>query len=548
MKKFYWLNKNSRDFLKRGYITEDMTAEERVHEIAKQAEKYLGIKGYAEKFEDYMSRGWFSLSSPVWANYGRKSGLPCSCNNSYIPDTTAGILTKLAEVGIMSKYGAGTSAFFGSVRGRGSIISTGGTSNGSVNFMELFESITNVISQGSTRRGSFAAYLPVDHPDVEEFLQIRSEGHPIQNMSIGITISDKWMKEMIEGDKSKRKIWTKIIQKRFETGYPYLFFYDTVKRDRPKCYKDLKFKIHSSNLCSEITLPSEEDISFVCVLSSMNLLHYDEWKDTDAVEILTYFLDTVTTEYILKTENIQYMEAAHKFAKEHRAIGLGVLGWHSYLQSKMIAFESMEAKFKNAEIFKRINEKSLKASKELADLYGEPKVLKGYGERMTTRMAIAPTKSSSFILGHVSQGIEPLNSNYYVEDLAKGKFTYRNPFLEEVLNKHEQNTEKVWKTILLHGGSVQHLDFLSKEEKEVFKTFGEISQKEIVIQAAQRQKFIDQSQSLNLMIPPSTSPKDVSKLLIEGWEMGIKTFYYQKSANPAQELARNILNCSNCEA
>jgi ribonucleoside-diphosphate reductase alpha chain len=299
--------------------------------------------------------------------------------------------------------------------------------------------------------------------------------------------------------------------------------------------------------CSEIQLFSDESNSFVCVLSSLNLLHWDEIVETDAVETMIMFLDSVCQEFIDKTEGIKYMEDARRFAMSQRALGLGVLGWHSYLQSRMIPFESMQAKLKNVEIWKAIRERADKTTEQMAKDYGEPDMLKGYGRRNVTTLAVAPTTSSSFILGQVSPSIEPLNSNYFVKNLAKGKFTYKNPYLKEVLKNHEKNDEETWKSILIKGGSVQHLDFLSQEEKEVFKTFGEISQKEVVIQAAQRQKYIDQSQSLNLMIPPSASPKEVNSLLIEGWEMGIKTFYYQRSANPAQELARSILTCSSCE-
>jgi ribonucleoside-diphosphate reductase alpha chain len=280
----------------------------------------------------------------------------------------------------------------------------------------------------------------------------------------------------------------------------------------------------------------------------MNLLHYDDWKNTDAVKVLTYFLDTVTTEYINKTINIPYMDASHNFAKRQRAVGLGVLGWHSFLQSKMIPYESMESKFLNSEIFKFLNEQTLEASKELADLYGEPEMMVGTGERMATRMAIAPTKSSSFILGQVSESTEPSDSNYYVKKLAKGSFTYKNPYLKKVLVAKDKDNDEVWKSILENGGSVQHLNFLDELEKDVFKTFGEISQKEVVIQAAQRQKYIDQGQSLNLIIHPKTPPKDVSQLLIFGWENGIKGFYYQKGMNPSLILSRSINECKSCEA
>jgi len=547
-KEYYWLNSHSRLFLERGYVEPGITPEERINQIANNAEKILKIKGFADKFMDYMAKGFYSLATPIWTNFGNKRGLPVSCFNSHVSDTMVSILTKTAEVGMMSKYGGGTSGYFGDLRARGTPISAGGESSGAVHFMEIFDKVANVISQGSARRGSFAAYLPIEHPDIEEFLQIRSEGHSIQNMSIGITVNDKFMQGVVDGDKDKRKIWAKVIQKRFETGYPYIMFSDTVNKNAPKVYKDNKLKIKSSNLCSEINLFSDENNSFVCVLSSLNLLHWDEIKDTDAIETLVYFLDAINEEFIQKTENMKYMEAAHNFAKSQRALGMGVLGWHSLLQSKMIPFESMEAKLLNTSIWKVIRERADKATEQMAQEYGEPELLKGYGRRNVTTLAVAPTTSSSFILGQVSPSIEPLNSNYFVKNLAKGKFTYKNPYLKEILKKYEQNNDETWKSILVKGGSVQHLEFLTEEEKEVFKTFGEISQKEIVIQAAQRQKYIDQSQSLNLMVPPSASPKEVNALLIEGWQMGIKTFYYQRSANPAQELARSILTCSSCEA
>jgi ribonucleotide reductase alpha subunit len=690
-KDYYWLNSHSRLFLSRDYLESDITPEQRVRQIAENAEKILKVKGFADKFEGYMKRGFYSLATPVWCNFGNNRGLPVSCYGSFVDDRMESILTKAAEVGTMSKGGGGTSGYFGSLRPRGTKISVGGESSGAVHFMEIFDKISEVISQGSARRGSFAAYMPIEHADIEEFLRIRSEGHSIQNMSIGVTVTDEFMNGLVAGDKDKRAIWAKVIQKRFETGYPYIMFVDTANKNAPKVYKDKGLEIKASNLCvapetllttkdgdivigenegkevevwngkewsktkivktgtnqqtlkikfvrrqfddedtetvdfgeirttdyhkfylkdgsevraselkpgtvllpfndcrgrlfrtevisikhdvpsdtycvnepkehkavfngiltgncSEIQLFSDESHSFVCVLSSLNLLHWDEIVETDAVETIVRFLDAVCQEFIDKTEGVKYMEDARRFAIEQRALGLGALGWHSYLQSKMIAFESMEAKLKNAEIWRTIRERADKETERMAEDYGEPPLLKGYGRRNVTTLAVAPTTSSSFILGQVSASIEPLNSNYFVKNLAKGKFTYKNPYLKEVLKKYERNDEDTWKSILVKGGSVQHLDFLTKEEKDVFKTFGEISQKEIVIQAAQRQKHIDQSQSLNLTISPSASPKDVNKLLIEGWEMGVKTFYYQRSANPAQELARSILSCASCES
>lgn len=546
----YWLNKESRTFLSRDYLLPGVTPEQRIRQIAESAQAILKIEGFADRFETYVRRGWFSLSSPIWSNFGLARGHPISCNGSFLDDSMESLWTKLGEVGTMTQYGAGTSGYFGAMRPRGTPIKGGenGKASGPVHYMELFDKAMTVVSQGAVRRGSFAAYLPVEHADIEEFLMIREEGNPIQHLSIGVTVTDAWMKAMTEGDKDKRRVWGKIIKKRFESGYPYVTFIDTVNRGAPQVYRDLRKLIVASNLCSEVLLPSSPDESFVCDLSSLNLLHWEDWKDTDAVETLTFFLDAVMTDYIAKTASIPYMAAAHRFAVNHRALGVGVLGWHSLLQSRSVPFESMEAKLLNTQIHRAIRDKTLAASREMATLFGEPPLLKGYGLRNTTTMAIAPTTSSSHILGQVSQGIEPLNSNYYVKDLAKSKSTYRNPYLTIVLAAHDKDNEATWKSILLKGGSVQHLAFLTDNERAVFKTFGEISQKEIVIQAAARQRFIDQGQSLNLMIPPKTPPREVSELMIMAWTLGVKGLYYQRSANPAQELGRSILACASCEA
>lgn len=547
MSDIYWLNDDSRKFLERGYLLPNETPEQRIADIATKAQDYLGIEGWADKFIDYMHRGFFSLSSPIWSNFGRDRGLPISCFGSYIPDDMEKILGKIAEVGTMSKVGGGTSAYFGDVRHRGAEISTGGTSTGVHHQLTVFDALTNYISQSNVRRGSFAAYLPIDHGDIEEFLGIRGEGNSIQDLSIGVTVSDEWMKSMIAGDKQKRGIWGKVIKKRYESGYPYIFFSDNANNQAPQVYKDKNKRINASNLCTEIFLSTEDDESFVCDLSSLNLAKWAEIVETDAIETLTFFLDAVMTEFINKTRGIKNMESPHKFAVTQRALGLGVLGWHSYLQQESIAFESMEAKLQNSVIFKTIQERTIAASKEMALQYGVPLLMEGYGLRNSCLVAIAPTTSSSFILGQVSPSIEPLNSNYFTKDLAKGKFTFKNPELTKVLRNYDKDDSPTWRSILEKGGSVQHLKFLTDHEREVFKNFGEISQKEILIQSAQRQKYIDQGQSINMMVPPNTKPKEVNELLVWAWENGIKSLYYQRSANPAQELARSLNECSTCE-
>lgn len=557
-KEIYWLNKDSRKFLSRDYLLEGETPEQRISDIAIRAEEILSMSDlfpdfagkFAAKFLSYIERGFYSFSSPVWSNFGRLRGLPISCFGSFIPDTMAGILGKTSEVGMMTKNGGGTSAYFGALRGRGEPISSGGESTGAVHFMELYDKLMGIVSQGNVRRGSFAAYLPIDHKDIEEFLKIQDESHPIQDISIGVCVSDAWLDKMVAGDKKARKVWASVIQKRYETGYPYIFFTDNANNQAPEIYKIKGLTINNSNLCTEIMLSNDTEESFVCDLSSYNLEKWDEIVETDAIETLIYFLDAVMTEFIDKTEGIPYMDAPRKFAINQRALGAGVLGWHSLLQSKMIPFESMDAKILNNEIWTTIRERADKATEYLASIYGRAPIYEGTDiqRRNVTTLAIAPTTSSSFILGQVSPSIEPLNSNYFVKDLAKGKFTYKNPYLCKLLKELNNNTDEVWRSILMRGGSVQHLDILSQEQKDVFKTFGEISQKEIIIQAAQRQKKIDQGQSLNLMIPPNTPIKDVNQLILFAHEQGLKSLYYQRSSNPAQELARSILTCKSCEA
>ena len=543
----------------RGYLVDGQTTEERVAYIAKHAEKMLDKPGFAKKFEEYVSRGWISLATPVWANFGLERGLPISCFGSYLSDDMGSILYSQAEVGMMSKFGGGCSGYFGALRSRGASITNNGTSHGPVHFMQLFEKLLDVVSQGATRRGVFAAYLPVEHPDILEFLDIGTEGNPIQKINHAVTVGDKWLKEMEAGDKEKREIWAKVIQRRGEIGYPYILFRDNANNQKPDVYKDNDLAIHASNVCSEIMLPSKEDWSFVCCLSSINLLHYDEWKDTDLVETMIYFLDAVMTDFINKLEALRdsdkpdkrkafmFMERAYNFAKANRALGLGVLGYHSLLQAKGLAYESIEAGKLNLEVFKSIREHADKASAEMAKDYGEPELLKGYGRRHTTLLAVAPTTSSAFILGQVSQGIEPVWSNCYVKDVAKLKVTIKNPFLEKLLEEKGQNKKDVWNSIRDNDGSVQHLEFLTDEEKEVYRTFAELDQSVIIDRAAVRQKYIDQGQSLNIMVPPSVPPKEINAIYMQAWKQGVKALYYQHSMNAAQELTRQKI-CVACES
>ena len=557
--KFYWLNDDSRTFLSRGYLSKGETAETRIREIADKAEWYLKdmtlaeenkskFDGFADKFYEYMSRGYYSLASPVWANYGKKRGLPVSCFGSYIDDNMESILYGVAENGMLMKNGGGCSGYFGAVRHRGAPITDQGESSGSVHFMQMYDTLASVVSQGSVRRGFFAAYQDIEHPDADEFLDIGTEGNPIQGLTTSVVVSDEFIDAVKAGDAEKRRLWAKVLQRRSEIGYPYIMFSDNVNRNKPQVYLDKNMKIHASQMCSEIALPSTVDETFTCVLSSLNLLHWDDIKQTDAVEVLTMFLDTVNEEFVRKSEGQDYLKRARKFAQNHRALGAGVLGWHSYLQSKMIGFESKAAAQLNNEIAKTFAERSHAASRELAVLLGEPPVLEGYGMRNTTTMAIAPTKSSSFILGQVSQSIEPEFSNCYVKDLAKMKVTIKNPYLQELLKEKGMDIEEVWDSIKVADGSVQHLDILTEDEKSVFKTFSEIDPYAIINQAAIRQSYIDQSQSLNLMLDPDLSVKEINALYLYAHELGIKNLYYAYSMSKAQSLTRKKLATSECAA
>ena len=546
--KLWWKNEESEQILNRGYLLKGETVEGAIERICSAAAQRLYKPELKEAFKEMVERGWMSLSSPVWANMETERGLPISCFNVHVPDYIEGITHKLGEVIMQTKLGGGTSAYFGALRERGSAVTDNGKSSGAVSFMRLFDTAMDTISQGGVRRGAFAAYMDIDHGDIEEFLSIKDIGHPIQNLFFGVCVPDYWMQDMIDGDIKKREIWAKVLESRQQKGLPYIFFSDNVNRNKPQVYKDMNLTIHASNLCSEIMLPSTEDESFICCLSSMNLELYDEWKDTNAVKLAIFFLDAVLQEFIAKSEDNYYLKAANTFARRHRALGLGVLGWHSYLQKNMIPFEGLTAKQLTASIFQDIQEKAVKASKDLAWIYGEPELLKGYGRRNTTLLAIAPTTSSSAILGQTSPGIEPFSSNYYKAGLSKGNFMRKNKYLKALLVQRGIDNEDTWRSIMLHHGSVQHLKELTSEEKEVFKTFKEISQLEIVQQASIRQKYIDQSQSLNLNIPADLPVKDVNKLLIEAWKLGIKTLYYQRSQSVSKEMVTNLVSCKSCEA
>ena len=552
--KYWWLNEESQQVLNRGYLLKGETTMDAIDRIATAASQRLFKPELKEAFKELIERGWMSLSSPIWANMGTKRGLPISCFNVNIPDSVEGITHKVGEVIMQTKIGGGTSGYFGELRGRGAAITDNGKSSGAVSFMKLFDTTMDVVAQGGVRRGAFAAYLDIDHPDIEEFLQIKDIGNPIQNLFTGVCVPDYWMQDMIDGDDEKRQIWARVLESRQQKGLPYIFFTDNVNRNKPDIYKELNLSINASNLCSEIALPSTQEESFICCLASMNLELYDEWKDTNAVKLAIYFLDAVLSEFIEKTKGNYYLRNARNFAKRHRALGLGVMGWHSYLQSIGRPFGHPLNIGLTNQIFSKIQRDTYQASIELGQIYGyapifnetnEPNIVK---RRNTTLMAIAPTTSSSAILGQVSPGIEPYSSNYFKAGLAKGNFIRKNRYLQDLLKNKNLDNEETWRTIMLDGGSVQKVEGLTEDEKEMFKTFKEISQADILKQASARQKFIDQSQSLNINIPAEISVKDVNRLIIDAWKDGVKTLYYQRSSSVSKDLVTNLVTCSSCES
>lgn len=551
--KYWWLTDESKQMLERGYLLPNQIVDEKLNSICKYAASfYKDEEGLKEKFLELFERGWCSLSSPIWANFGEDRGLPISCFNTYIPDSMDGIYGALHEVAMETKLGGGTSGYF-KLRSIGSPIKGGGISSGLMSFVELFDTTTKVVSQAGVRRGAFAAYVDIEHPEIEKFLTVKDKQSSLQSINTGICVSDEWMKLMEDGDKEKREIWAKILKSRREKGIPYLFFSDTVNKNKPQIYKDTNSIINASNLCNEIYLPTSETESFVCCLLSMNLFTYDEWKNTDTVKLAVMFLDAVMSDFIKKVKDIPSMYKTYNFAKRHRALGLGVMGWHSLLQQKMIPFESFEAQQLNTSIFKYLKENSYKASVEIGDKYGYAPIFdevetSDIKRRNTTLLALAPTTSSSSILGQVSPSVEPYASNYFVAGLAKGSFTRKNLQLENLLINKNKNTEDVWKSIIQNQGSVQHLDFLTDIEKEVFKTFQEISPFTIIQQASARQYFIDQGQSINLKIPNAMSIRDVNKVHMEAWKLGLKGLYYQRGTSVAKEAVLSMMECKSCEA
>lgn len=565
-----WLLPDQRLFLERDYIDEGQTPEQRYDEICDTIENYClkmsqtvdsieYSRGIGDRFRNYIQKGWVSFSTPVLINFGKPNNLPISCNKSILSDSLDDIYKGIHELGMLAKYGAGTSQNFSNLRPIGSDISTGGTSNSVLDWIELYADMMSKTNQNRARRGFLTAYLSVDHPEILSFLDIGTHRIPtdkqrfLQTITTGVTLPIGWLKSMKEGDKDKRKIWAKILKTRQEIGYPYILDLENANKDRPQVYKDKGMEIVTSNICNETVEYTDEHKTFACCLSSANAYYFDEWKDDENfIFDMSLMLDCVIEEYIEKGSKLAGLEKAVRFAKEHRSIGLGILGFHSYLQKKSIVFGELASYSINHNIFSKLREDSDRASEWMAEHWGEPEILKGYGMRNTTRLAQAPTKSTSYIMGgltlNLSEGIEPHKSNYTSKKLAKIQSEVKNHELQELLKTKNKDTKEVWDSILKHNGSVQHLDFLEQREKDIFRTFSEISQVDVIKLAGQRSKFIDQGQSVNIMIHPDTPPKDVNKLHLLAFEEGVKGLYYQYSINASQKFSQELMTCSSCEA
>jgi len=548
-------------YLDEGIAPENLKAEaiNRAEALVDRAEELLGWK--LPTLRHGMRRGWSSPASPIWSNFGKERGLPISCNGSVMADSRSSILKKVAEIGEMSGRGAGTSLYMGNLRPFGASISSGGKSEGPVHFARLVQEQVQVISQSNVRRGNCAVYLDIEHDDIDRWMQMRSttEGdhHAIQHLSFGVVIGDEWMMDFLKEPKggAKRLLLAKIVNKRKSTGFPYIIFRDAANRDRHPRLVELELEIKASNLCTEIMQHSTPDESFVCDLSSINLLYWDEFKNTDFIREMIYFLDAVMTEYIRKIRALEktdpdafwMMEAALRHAERWRALGLGTLGWHSYLQSKLIPIESDRASELNIEIHQRLAVESRAASRYLALMHGEPEGLKGTGDRNVSVNALAPTQSSSVICGQASQSIEPWTAVVFVNDTAKVSFTQYNTGFVELARSRGQDTPDMWQSVLQRGGKVDHLDWLTDLEKEVYKPWVDMDQKILTRQNADRQKFIDQGISFNVMMPATAKMKDDVELIVYAWELGLKSLYYRRGVNKTQAAAR-VEACVACEA
>ena len=546
-----------------GYLYNGETPRDAYQRVATTVARRLKKPEMAETFFDYIWKGWLCLASPVLSNTGTERGLPISCFGIDVADSILDIGTKNLEMMLLAKHGGGVGIGINQIRPSGAEITMNGTSDGVVPFCKLYDSSILATNQGAVRRGAASVNLNIDHKDWEDWLEIREPKGDVNRQSLNLhqctIIGDKFMRKLRDGDKVARRKWGKLLQKRKATGEPYIMYKGNVNKQNPSMYKDNALKVFMTNICSEIVLHTDENHSFVCCLSSLNLAKYHEWKDSNLIYDSIWFLDGVLEEFIQKAKNRRGFENAVRSAEKGRALGLGVLGWHTYLQQKGFPFEGLLAQYETRRIFSQIKIESERASMALAETFGEPLWCVGTGMRNTHLRAIAPTVSNSKLAGNISPGIEPWAANVFTDQSAKGTFIRKNPTLVGVLEEHNLNTEKIWKQILKDGGSVQGIKALDKimvgpdkdiPIKEVYKTFKEINQLELVNQAGIRQQYIDQSVSLNLAFPAQADPKFINKVHLEAWKKGIKTLYYMRTESVLRgDIAAAAMdeNCMSCD-
>jgi ribonucleoside-diphosphate reductase alpha chain len=551
---------NTEEYIKtitNGYLINNETPKEAYKRVCRAVTNRLNqTKAFEDKLFSYIWNNWLCLATPVLANTGTDRGLPISCFGVDVGDSIQDIGMKNLEMMLLAKHGGGVGIGMNMLRPAGApIANSNGTTDGVVPFCKIYDSTILATSQGNVRRGAASVNLNIEHDDFWEWIEIREPKGDVNrqclNMHQCVVVSDKFMRKLEEGDQESRRRWAKVLQKRKATGEPYVMFRGNVNKANPEMYKKNGLKVFMTNICSEIALYTDESHSFVCCLSSLNLAKYDEWKDTDLVYTATMFLDGVLEEFIQKAKNMRGFENSVRSAEKGRALGLGVLGWHTYLQQKGMSFEGLPAQMHTRSIFSHIKLESERASRDMARIYGEPLWCRGFGMRNTHLRAVAPTVSNSKLSGNVSAGIEPWAANVFTEQSAKGTFIRKNPELEKTLRKIGMNTKEVWDKILEDGGSVQGLDFLDsylfvngevkhiddprystalvESVKDVYKTFKEINQMEIIKQASIRQRYVDQSVSLNLAFPTEASPKWINQVHMEAWNQGIKTLYYMRT-------------------
>ena len=545
-----------------GYLYNGETPREAYMRVATTVAKRLKRPEMAETFFDYIWKGWLCLASPVLSNTGTDRGLPISCFGIDVADSIIDIGTKNLEMMLLAKHGGGVGIGINQIRPAGAEITMNGTSDGVVPFCKIYDSTILATNQGAVRRGAASVNLNIEHKDWEDWLEIREPKGDVNRQSLNMhqctIIGDKFMRKLMAGDKVARRKWGKLLQKRKATGEPYIMFKGNVNKNNPAAYKDNALKVFMTNICSEIVLHTDENHSFVCCLSSLNLAKYKEWKNSNLIYDSIWFLDGVLEEFLQKAKYRKGFENSVRSAEKGRALGLGVLGWHTYLQQKGLPFEGLLAQYETRRIFSQIKIESERASMALAETFGEPLWCVGTGFRNTHLRAIAPTVSNSKLSGNISPGIEPWAANIFTDQSAKGTFIRKNPTLVEELKKNNLNKEKIWNQILKDGGSVQGIKALDKITvgehkipiKEVYKTFKEINQLELVNQAGIRQQYIDQSVSLNLAFPAQAEPKWINKIHLEAWKKGIKTLYYMRTESVLRgDIAENAMNeqCLRCD-